>query len=210
MPATSTTGSPCRNSPRPRTKARLRVDSSGSQRARKRDAVWEDESDTSTVGEDGEDAQLLKWTAAAAPHSPKRTSKKRPPPPPRTPSRGIWSIILRPLLRSLAFCLTPLGSWFLTLIVPLVLVAGLTYLGVTALSSALSTTLKGLVPSSATLVGLYCSTVGLGCPRKTDERMVASAARQATARASVALDVFQSFLKMGGEESTGLALHPVE
>lgn len=147
---------------------------------------------------------MLRRAAATAP--PKR--KKRPVPAP--PSSSLYTILLRPLLRTLAFCLTPLGSWFVTLVIPLAFVALFTYLGVTTLRSALSTSLQGLIPSSASLMSAYCATVGVGCPKKTDERVVASAARAATARASVALDVFQSFLKMGGEESTGLALHPVE
>lgn len=166
--------------------------------------MWEDELDSGFAEEDKDDLVRRAPATSAAPVK----RKERPPPTPS--SSSVFNTLIRPLLRFIAFCLTPLGSWFITLVVPLALVAFLTWFGVTTLRSALSTSLQGIIPSSASIVGLYCSTVGVGCPKRTDERVVASAARQATARASVALDVFQSFLKLGSEDSHGLALHPVE
>lgn len=202
--------SPSKSSPRVRNKTRRRVDSSGAPAsparaaAARRQPSWEDDEGAA----ESNDEELLRRAATVAP--PKR--KRRPPPAP--PSSFSPAALLNPLLRLLAFILTPFASWFLTLIIPIILVSLVTYVGISAARSALSSSLSALIPSSlATFhiaTGLYCSTIGVGCPRKTDDRVIGAAARQATAKASQALDVFQSLLHLGGEDSQGLALHPVE
>ncbi|ORY88895.1 hypothetical protein BCR35DRAFT_208298 [Leucosporidium creatinivorum] len=202
--------SPSKSSSRPRTKLRRRVDSSGAAsqargspaRATPRRDSWEDDE-----GELSDNDELLLRKAAAVPPS----KRKRRPPAPTPPSAFSPAVLFRPFLRLLSFAVTPLCSWIITLFLPIALLTLVIWLGVTTIKTALSTSLSTFLPAGMqTVVGVYCATIGVGCPKTTDDRVIGAAARQATARAEQALDVFQSLLKMGGEDSQGLALHPVE
>ena len=153
-------------------------------------------------------------------------------PRPLTPPRGVISSVLV-LLLHLTKLLTALTSPPLLFLLLTTFSLLLLTLLLRSLSTSLSPLLQLSLPSLEQLslpslhlssfgaplrmaigpvVGVYCSTIGVGCGevRKKRERELGGAARTVKLQAEQALDIFQSVLALRGADGVGLDLHHVE